>query len=70
MHFNSQSNASRNHRDLNWRPVFVPFGLTRHQNSRQFPVEIKRLYKDGELEIVPIIVKELLDKSGHEVVRG
>jgi hypothetical protein len=33
-------------------------------------MEIKRLYKDGELEIVPIIVKELLDKSGHEVVRG
>jgi hypothetical protein len=32
--------------------------------------EIKRLYKDGELEIVPITVKELLDKSGHEVVRG
>ena len=28
------------------------------------------LYKDGELEIVPITVKEILDKSGHEVVRG
>jgi hypothetical protein len=32
--------------------------------------EIKRFYKDGELEIVPITVKGLLDKSGHEVVRG
>jgi transposase len=30
--------------------------------------EIKRLYKDGQ--IVPIIIKELLDKSGHEVVPG
>jgi hypothetical protein len=30
--------------------------------------EIRRLEKDAELEIIPVTVKELLDKSGFEVV--
>jgi len=52
-------------RDLRRKGDFISFAFTDDAYK-----EIERLYKDGELEIVPITVKELLDKSGDEVVRG
>lgn len=51
-------------RDKRRRGYFSSFAFTDDAMK-----EIKRLDKDGELEIIPVTVKELLDKSGFEVLQ-
>jgi len=51
-------------RDKRRRGYFISFDF-----SDDAIKEIKRLEKDGELEIIPVTVKELLDKSGFEIVK-
>lgn len=46
------------------RGYFVSFDF-----SADAVKEIKRLDKEGELEIIPVTVKELLDKSGFEIAQ-
>lgn len=46
------------HRDKRRKGYFVSFGFTEDANR-----EIKRLYKKGELEIIPITVKDLLQQE-------
>lgn len=52
-------------RDRRHRGYFISFDFTEDAMR-----EIRRLDREGELEIVPITVKELLDRSGFEVVRA
>jgi hypothetical protein len=51
-------------RDKRRRGYFISFAF-----SSDAIKEIRRLDKDGELEIIPVTVKELLDKSGFEVTK-
>lgn len=51
-------------RDRRRRGYFISFAF-----SSDAMKEIRRLEKDAELEIIPVTVKELLDKSGFEVVQ-
>ncbi|MBI4722856.1 MAG: hypothetical protein HY769_07680, partial [Candidatus Stahlbacteria bacterium] len=44
------------------RGYFISFGFTKDAIQ-----EIKRLDKEGEIEIIPITVKELLNKELQEV---
>lgn len=48
-------------RDKRHKGYFISFDFTEDAIK-----EIKRLDKDGEIEIIPVTVKELLDKSGFE----
>jgi DNA modification methylase len=48
-------------RDKRHRGYFISFDF-----SEDAMKEIRRLDKEGELEIIPVTVKELLDKSGFE----
>lgn len=50
-------------RDKRHKGYFISFDFSSDAIN-----EIKRLDKEGELEIIPVTVKELLDKSGFEVV--
>ena len=50
-------------RDRRRRGYFISFAF-----SADAIKEIRRLDKEGELEIIPVTVKELLDKSGFEVL--
>lgn len=49
-------------RDKRYKGYFISFDFTEDAIK-----EIKRLDKEGSLEIIPVTVKELLDKSGHEL---
>jgi hypothetical protein len=49
-------------RDKRRRGYFVSFAF-----SEDAMKEIRRLDKEGELEIIPVTVKELLNKSGFEI---
>lgn len=49
-------------RDKRRKGYFISFAF-----SEDAMKEIQRLDKEGELEIIPITVKELLDKSGYEI---
>jgi DNA modification methylase len=51
-------------RDRRRRGYFISFAY-----SEDAMKEIRRLDKEGELEIIPVTVKELLDKSGFEVLQ-
>ena len=51
-------------RDKRRKGYFISFDFTEDAMK-----EIRRLDKEGELEIIPVTVKELLDKSGFEVVQ-
>jgi Restriction endonuclease len=51
-------------RDKRRKGYFISFDF-----SRDAIKEIQRLDKEGELEIIPVTVKELLDKSGFEVLQ-
>jgi hypothetical protein len=51
-------------RDRRRRGYFISFAF-----SSDAMKEIRRLEKDAELEIIPVTVKELLDKSGFEVLQ-
>jgi len=51
-------------RDKRRKGYFISFDFTEDAMR-----EIKRLDKEGEIEIIPITVKELLDKSGFEVLK-
>lgn len=51
-------------RDKRHKGYFISFDF-----SEDAMKEIRRLDKEGELEIIPITVKELLDKSGFEVAK-
>ena len=51
-------------RDKRHKGYFISFDFTEDAIK-----EIKRLDKEGELEIIPITVKELLDKSGFEIAQ-
>jgi hypothetical protein len=50
-------------RDRRHKGYFISFGFTEDAMR-----EIRRLDKEGELEVIPITVNELLDKSGFETV--
>jgi DNA modification methylase len=52
-------------RDRRKRGYFISFDFTEDAMR-----EIRRLDREGELEIIPITVKELLDKSGFEIARA
>ncbi|MFH1171810.1 MAG: DNA methyltransferase [bacterium] len=49
-------------RDKRHKGYFISFDFTEDAMK-----EIRRLDKEGELEIIPVTVKELLDKSGFEI---
>jgi hypothetical protein len=49
-------------RDRRRRGYFISFDFTEDAMK-----ELRRLDREGELEIIPIKVKELLDKSGFEM---
>src|SRR3989338_4999563 len=51
-------------RDKRRKGYFISFDFTEDAMK-----EIKSLDKEGEIEIIPITVKELLDKSGFEVLK-
>ncbi len=50
-------------RDKRRKGYFISFAFTEDAMK-----EIRRLDKEGELEIIPVTVKELLDKSGFEIL--
>lgn len=51
-------------RDRRHKGYFISFDF-----STDAMKEIRRLDKEGELEIIPVMVRELLDKSGFEVAK-